>query len=375
MNIGFDAFFLSMKENTGIGNVVLQLLRGLSGADDHNRYFLFTPGIAHQDIADEICKNRNFTVVIVRGAFSSSRRIWLQCPSLLRAVKMTGVEFFFGGGEYIPVFLPRRIAAGVIIHDCVSRLFPGSIPFSSRLLYRFLLPLCVRRADHIFTISQNSAEDIRRFYSVGTRPFHIIPNGVDLSVYHPGKKAGDGYILFVGTVQPRKNLAMLIRGFAYAADSIRERLVVVGASGWKNSDLSALVESLPPHTRERIEFRGYLSGEQLAVLYREAELFAAPSIHEGFGLILLEACASGTAVLASPTGAVPEFFSECAAFADPYSAGDIGRNLVLLLNSGSEREKMAKKGLALSARFSVEVMVRGYLRAFDSIAGKTVSAK
>ena len=369
MNIGFDAYYLSNRNNTGIGNVVLQIIRGLAKIDKKNRYVLFTPGVVHKDIVSEIVKNKNFTIVTVGGVFSSSRRLWLQMPALRRAVIHADIQFFFGGGEYVPILLPKNIKTGVIIHDVVFRLAPAAVPLGSSLLYKIIFPLSLRRADYVFTISNNSLIDIENFYSISKKEVFVVPNGIDLGRYNPGEKPAENrYILFVGTLQPRKNLINLLKAFVLVSDLIDERLVIVGAPGWKQSHIAQYLETVPHEVLARIEFKGYLAAADLSELYRGADLFAAPSLHEGFGLIILEAMASGTPVLTSPVGAVPEYFSGYAEFANPLSPDDIGHKIVKLLMDKKKRKAMIKKGLALSERFSVEKMSVGYLEAFNKIS-------
>ena len=370
MNIGFDAYFLSNRCNTGIGNVVLKIILGLAKTDRKNRYFLFTPGVVHEDIAAKIRASRNMEIVTVTGPFSSYRRVWLQMPALRRAVIARKIDFFFGGGEYVPVFLPKRIKTGAIIHDCVFRICPETLSLSEKLFYRLLFPLSLRRLDHIFTISKSSERDIRRFYRVGDTPIHVIPNGIDLERYSPAVRRGkDRFVLFVGTIQPRKNLLNLLKGFASICGRTDARLVVVGAPGWKNSQIASYVHSLPEAVRSRIEFKGYVGADELVELYRQAALFASPSLHEGFGLILLEAMASGAPVLTSDVGAVKEYFGSAVSFTDPRSPERIGESLLGLLDDPAAAKKLSRKGLALSRAFSVERMSAGYKRIFDEIAG------
>jgi glycosyltransferase involved in cell wall biosynthesis len=369
MNIGIDAYYLSNRFNTGIGNVVLQLVEGLSKTDRKNRYYLFTPAVVHEELAARILKNRNFEIVTVSGIFSAYRRIWLQMPAMRNAVISRKIDFFFGGGEYIPFSLPRRIKTGVIIHDCAFRLFPETLSLSEKLFYKFLFPASLRRADHIFTISHNSEQDIRRFYHTDPKPVHVIPNGIDLSRYTPAGTVGrERFILFVGTLQPRKNLLNLMQGFVAIADRTDARFVVVGAPGWKNSRLASYVESLPRSVRDRIDFKGYIDRSELVSLYQRTSLFASPSLHEGFGLILLEAMACGAPVLTSDVGAVREHFDGAVEYADPRSPMHIGEKLLYLLSDRSAAKTLAKRGQSLSRTFTVERMTAGYLEVFEEIA-------
>ena len=172
----------------------------------------------------------------------------------------------------------------------------------------------------------------------------------------------------MGTLQPRKNLVNLVKAYALIADQIKEKMVVVGARSWKNSSLRELIDTLPVSTREKIEFMGYVSGEELVELYREAKLFTLLSLHEGFGLPILEAMTSGTAVLTAKQAAIPEVFQDAVEYADPFSPEDIAEKINALLSNIKKREAFQKKGFILSQNYSVKTQAENYLNSFNDIA-------
>ena len=231
------------------------------------------------------------------------------------------------------------------------------------------MPFYVKRADIIFTDSEYSRDEIRRFLNPGGKEINVIYLGIDLERYAPKqRKDKKDFILFVGTLQPRKNLVNLIKAYSLIADKIRESLVVVGASGWKNSNLKNVIENLPEEIAKKVHFSGYIPDDELLNLYKKAKLFALPSLHEGFGLPILEAMASGTTVLTSRRGPIPELFKDAVEYADPLSPIDIADTLESLLKDDVKRTELQKKGLKLSKDYDIKIEARNYLKKFNDIA-------
>ena len=142
----------------------------------------------------------------------------------------------------------------------------------------------------------------------------------------------------------------------------------MGGSGWKNSPLADLVEGLENPVRDRIVFKGYVDGEELSRLFRRARLFVLPSLHEGFCLPILEAIASGTAVLTAWSTAIPEVFGDAVEYADPLDPEDIAEKLYELLSDGRKRARLEERGLLHSKKYDVKTQAAGYLTAFNGIA-------
>ncbi len=368
MKIGVDAYYLSAEHIDGLGTYILRLMQELSRIDAINDYYLYTPGVYQEKYAAEIFANMRFHLRVVPGIFRTSRRLWLQSPSLKKSIRKDDVELFFAGAEYFPLLLPRSITVALAIHDVAFRAVPKAISFSNMLFYRLLFPLFIRRADRFFTVSRHSRDEMVRYLGIREDLISVIPNGIDLDAFSPSSSINKkDYILFVGTLQPRKNLVNLIRAFERASGSIPHRLVVVGASGWKNSPLGDLIDGLSPKIRERIEFMGYVAGPDLVRLYREATLFALPSLHEGFCLPIMESLASGTPALASPVTAIPEIYGDAIEYADPYSPEDISNKIIGLLTDDARLEGFRRRGLDLTKKFSLRTQASEYLNSFNAI--------
>ena len=188
MNIGIDAYYLYSKNIDGLGNFLLRLMKQLTLLDDKNNYFLYTPGIVQKEYADSIFLKQNFTLREIKGSFRSRRRFWLQSPSLRKSIMNDNIDMFFGGGEYFPFLLPKKIFVASVIHDVAYRVVPGEISLTNKIFYYFLLPLFVKRANIFFTVSNNSKREIEKYLNIGNKKVIAIHNGIELKKFKPEKK-------------------------------------------------------------------------------------------------------------------------------------------------------------------------------------------
>src|SRR3990172_5395942 len=154
MNIGIDAYYLSSEHLDGLGMFLLRLLRELSGIDSRNDYFLYTPGVSQAGYADSILRNTRFQVRKIPGIFRNRRRLWLQSPSLKKAIVADSIDMFFAGAEYFPLFLPRPIFVATVVHDVAFKAIPEAISLPNSIFYNYLFPFFIQRADQFFTVSQ-----------------------------------------------------------------------------------------------------------------------------------------------------------------------------------------------------------------------------
>lgn len=369
MIIGLDGYFLYEQKNTGMGTLAKNVFREIARLDNKNTYILFTPKVFHNDYAKEITQNKNIKIVEVDSILKRWRRLWLQSLFLRKKILKEKINIFFGPSEYIPVFLPKKIKTIVTIHDVVFKVFPDTISFFDKMIYNCLLPLCVRKAATIITISQNSKVEIKKYLHVDESKITIIHNGIPIDKYKPTKKLKkENYILFVGTLQPRKNLVNLLKAFTIIAKKADCSLHVVGAMGWKTTAIKDTVEDIDPMIRERIHFLGYINNDQLVDLYQKALVFAAPSLHEGFGLIILEALASGTPVVTSPCGSIPEIFKDSVVYADPLRPDDIAQKILDLLQNKQKQEKMIARGIKYAKNYDVSIAAKKYIDVFNLFA-------
>jgi glycosyltransferase involved in cell wall biosynthesis len=236
------------------------------------------------------------------------------------------------------------------IHDLSPLEHPEWFRSSFALWYRLFLPMLARRVRQIFTPSEYVKQRvIRRF---GVKDVTVTPNGVDLSVFHPDVKQTmfdppECYVLFVGSLEPRKNLGLLLETWNEIKNDFKETwLIIVGVSGNVFKEVNFARET------ERVRFLGYVEDEDLAGLYANATLCILPSQDEGFGLPALEAMASGVPVIVSDGGALPETVGEAGLVFCLSNEFGLRNSLEEGLSNTSLRSALREKGLRRARQFS-----------------------
>lgn len=246
----------------------------------------------------------------------------------------------------------------VTICDVTPLLFPEAHGKMNVWHHRYILPLILRQADHIITISEASKRDIVRLYRIAEEKISVTLLAADRrfgqSASPPEEMIPERpYILNVGTLEPRKNLPCLLRAFALARrKGLPHRLVVTGASGWGASPLARLIDELELHAD--VTFTGFIGDDELPGLYAGADFFVYPSLYEGFGLPVLEAMASGTPVITSNVSSLPEVAGTAALLIDPRSHEEISSAMLRLASDVELRNSMREQVRIQAARFSWE---------------------
>jgi glycosyltransferase involved in cell wall biosynthesis len=272
-----------------------------------------------------------------------------------------GAELFHATEHLL---LPLRTVPTVLtVHDLIFRHLPVHHKPLNRWYLNLTMPLYCRRAMHIVTISKWTARDLVSAYGVPKEKITVVPEAADPR-FHPQSsdtiaavRARYGlpvhYLLFVGTIEPRKNLTRLLAAFETVhANGLTDGLVIVGRRGWLCDDFFAALER--SSARDAVILSGYVPDEDLPAVYAGAQALVFPSLYEGFGLPVLEAMACGTPVLASRASSVPEVGGEAALYFDPTSVEEMADNVHRLLHDNALKEEMQVEGLAQAARFSWE---------------------
>lgn len=262
----------------------------------------------------------------------------------------------------------------VTVHDLAFEHHPSAFPRSWRTLYRLGLRAAVRRADAIVTPSRNTAEDVVSRTAVDPRKLHVVPLAASLPAGTLGAdevlarlKVPTPYVLFVGTLEPRKNLVRLVRAYRrVAADGFPHALVLAGPLGWHHEPL---MRELALQGPGEIAMTGALTPEELDAVYRAADVFVYPSLYEGFGLPVLEAMARGVPTVASSTSSVPEVTGDAAIGVDPRSVRQITEAIESILGDVEVAERLARRGRARSERFTWDETARLTLQVYEDVRG------
>ncbi len=261
----------------------------------------------------------------------------------------------------------RSIPTVLTVHDLIFRHLPEHHKPLNRWYLNLALPLYCRRATHIIAVSECTRRDLLAAYGLPPEKVTVVHEAADPrfcpqpseTVAEVRARYGlpERYLLFVGTIEPRKNLTRLLAAFeALHAERLSDALVIVGRRGWLYTGFLAALERSP--ARRAVLFPGYVPDHDLPALYAGAQALAFPSLYEGFGLPVLEALACGTPVVASNASSVPEAGGDAALYCEPTDVEGLIQALRRILRDPDLREEMRARGFAQAARFSWEQTAR-----------------
>ena len=263
----------------------------------------------------------------------------------------------FHVGEFVfPAIAPGLPVVGTV-HDCTTKLHPEWHGWANRLLHHRRLRWIARHAARVIIDAEATRADSARVMGIEPGRFDVVPlaRGTVSAEAAPDVRArfdlGDSpLVLFVGTLEPRKNLARLVQAFARLPESHADvRLVLAGHWGWRGSELKRALQSVPDG---RVIVTGGVDHATLASLYREARIFAYPSLYEGFGLPVLEAMAEDVPVITSRGGTLEEVAGDAAVLIDPFDVDSIAEALDRVLSSEPLRNDLRARGLQRERQYT-----------------------
>jgi glycosyltransferase involved in cell wall biosynthesis len=255
----------------------------------------------------------------------------------------------------------------VTVHDLAFVRTPETMRPVKRLYLTALCRASVRRAAHVIAVSQQTATDLQHCFGTPPARITVVHNGVaarftprradELAAFRQQRGLPSRYLLYLGTLEPRKNLEHLVRAFAQWRTATATmpathdvKLVLAGAKGWYYTEIFRAVEALG--LAEQVIFPGFIPGDELPDWYAAATAFVFPSRFEGFGLPVLEAMACGTPVVCSRAPGVSEVAGDAALTFPPHDVDALAAALEVVVNQPAARQELAKRGLAQAARFT-----------------------
>ena len=353
MIVGFDATTLTGRIS-GVGYYTARLMESLAnGAGEGivRRLVVLSNRPVQVEATDrvQVYERRQFAV----------RSVWMQLvlPRILREVKPDLVHFT----NYLAPLM-GRVPYVVSFHDMTLSLLPQFHTLKKRLLTQSLIPSVARGARMILTPSESTRRDVVRLLRVDPGRVRVIPYAA-AATFRPVPLAPERmeeslgiktpYFLYVGTLEPRKNLARTLRAFAAVADRLGGcRFVIVGQRGWRCEEV--LRQAAHPALRGRVDFLGYVPEERLPELYAHALALVYPSLYEGFGLPVVESMACGTPVLTSRSSSLAEIGAGAALLADPADEKALADGLYALATDDTLRASLRERGLERARSFSWE---------------------
>ena len=370
MRIGFDAkraFF----NKSGLGNYSRDTISILTGNYSEHSYFLYTPpGTSTVNFITgssvSVCKPINF--------------IGRKLPFLWRSfmlpnqLKSDRIDLFHGLSNEIPFSIKNSgIKSVVTIHDLIFLRFPEWYPFIDRKIYEVKFRRSCRDADRIITISKQTKNDIIEYFGTDPDKIDVVYQGCN-AVFQ--KNAGteqisrirkkysipDEYLLYVGTVEKRKNLLTIVK--ALELSNLNIPLVVVG----RHTSYTGQVKNYIRNKNiKNIRFIKHVDTNELPVFYQNAKIFIYPSIFEGFGIPIQEALFSKTPVITSKTGCFPEAGGQGSVYIDPANAEELADAILKLLKDTPFREKVVSDGYAYAQNFTNEKIAKNLIEVYKKI--------
>lgn len=369
MRIGIDAR-LAYHRQAGISWYTIRLIQALAKIDNENEYVL----LQHRRQLEPLVSAPNFRCATL---YAPAHHRFEQWPLSLETRRL-GLDLLHSP-DFIPP-LHNKVPSVITVHDLGFHLYPNFVTADSARYYG-QTELAVRRANRIIAVSQSTRHDLVRLLGAPEDKINVIYEAADplfcplerveatAHLQSVGLTAPDQFLLFVGTIEPRKNLGALLRAYHVLRQvyNVDLPLLLVGASGWLANDIHELVQELG--LNDHVRFLGQVSGnEALRSLYNLATLLVHPAHYEGFGLTPLEAMACGTPVVCSDAGSLPEVVGDAALLVPPDDVEAWAVAMHRLLADGDLHARLRQRGLTRVNMFSWEKAARETLETYRQAA-------
>jgi glycosyltransferase involved in cell wall biosynthesis len=375
MRIGIDATALP-PQPVGAGNYIIQLIRALATDDIDRQLVIFAQEKGPELI--NLPSDSSIEWKIVQDSSPGSRLIWEQTvlPSL---ASKTEIDLLHSLHYTKPLRL--TCASVVTFHDMTYYLYPQLHTRTRRMVFPTAMRLSSRQADAIIAVSESTRMDVIRVLQIDPEKIYTTHLGVDpsfrvISDIESRERAASEYrlpekfILYLGTIEPRKNLPVLIRSYRQLVESGTEyKLVLVGKYGWMYKEVLNLVNELD--IEDKVCFTGYVPQEDLPLVYNLSSLFVYPTIYEGFGLPALEAMACGVPVITSNVASLPEIVGDAGILIPVDDVDALHNAMRRILQDEGLREKLIQDGLVRSKSFSWERTAQLTHQVYLSVLGNS----
>lgn len=374
MIIGIDGNEANISNKVGIGQYAFELLNQFSKFQIQDSRFQIYLKENPNDEMPEKTMNWQYEVF-------GPKKLWTQLALPFKLYTQSQKpDIFFTPSHYAPRFSP--IPTAISIMDMSFELFPEM--FNKDDLYQLQnwTRYSAKNAALIFTISEASKNDIMKIYGISGEKIIVTPLGirevssskyqvVSMEKLQEKYQIGSKYILFVGTLQPRKNIERLIEAFSKLevrrkTDDLRDlQLVIIGKKGWQYEPILAAPQKFG--VEDTVKFLDFVTDDDLPAFYSNATCFVLPSLYEGFGLPVLEAMKYGCPVLTSNVSSLPEAGGDAAVYFDPENVDDITKQIERVLSDSALRKEMAAKGHEQVKKFSWERSAKQTLEALEGV--------
>jgi glycosyltransferase involved in cell wall biosynthesis len=364
MKIGIDARTIlnpTKGEAIGVGHYTYQLIRYLLEIDKENEYVIFfDSNVRQKDVRKFTRKNTKIVFYpfsdykkYMPGAYNEILGSAILSRENLDVLHVTSTE----------IRIPSTYSGKVVVtlHDLGTYKIPQAYKKSYRVRANFVKKIMMKKADHIIAVSHSIEKDVQKICKSTIGKISVIYSGLDRRFFDeveenskivPKKfKITKKYILFLGTIEPSKNVTRLLHAFSLFKEdrikkSIREicdyQLLIAGKAGWLSEDIIHMVKDL--QLTKDVKFSGYVIGDEVVPLFKNAKFFVLPSLYEGFGTTILEALATETPSIITTAGSAPEIAKDTVKYVDPLNTKEIANAMIEFAENDILLNKFAKKG-------------------------------
>ncbi len=382
MRIGIDARTILNPEKgeaIGIGHYTYQLIRNLLKLDKENEYVLFFDfRVREKDV-------KKFTQPNVKIKFYPFSDYKKYLPGAYSEILGTAtlvkekLDILHSTSPMSRIPMGYRGKCIVTFHDLSIYKIPQCYPKIKSARSKAIYKLMAGKADKIIAVSESTRKDVKEMFGLDSDKLEVIYSGLDKRFFENSngdRKVTDKYginkkyILFLGTLEPSKNISRLLEAFAQFKNKIKKsdfgyQLVLAGKRGWLSQEYAKLAKDLG--IGSDIVFTGYVIGDELVPLFKRAEFFVMPSLYEGFGMTVLEAFATGTPAIISKVSSLPEIAGSAAYFVDPANTEDIANAMIKFAQDENLRNEYREKGLRQAEKFDWEKTARETLEIYQSV--------
>ena len=364
MRIGIEAERANNRVKTGVEHYVKELILQLAKIDSTNEYTLYLQ-TQPEDWFLNLPKNFKLKVIPFPKFWTQIRLSW--------EMFISPPDVLFVPASTLPLIHPKSVYTE---HDVAWIYYPEVFTWYMLQFHRVFSWLARRGATKIISISESTKKDLINHYQVDPEKIAVVPHGYTENTDVANElseevkaKLPDKYILFLSTLQPRKNLELLIDAFKELKSEHPElphKLVVVGKPGWKFQEILRKVDD----NKDIVAYLGHISDGDRWPVFKKADLFVCPSLYEGFGMPLLEAFECNVPVATSNSSSLPEVGGDAAVYFDPTSKEEMKQAILKVLNSAELRAELVAKGRGQLAKFSWEKCARETLAVLEEAAKK-----
>lgn len=371
MNIGIC--LRTWGDKGGIGIYSRNLIEALLALDIKNQYVLFYNNRAH---LGQFSYYKNVKELYVSAP---GKLLWDQMVIPYYAAR-EHVTLLFHTKFTVPLLAPCKTVT--VLHGSERFVYPQFSHKSDILYFKMIYPYYLRRATALISVSENVRKDIIRFININpekVKTIHLSANDIfrkidDLYFLESIREKyalPNRFILNIGLIYPGKNIPNLLKAFKLVRQKEDIKLVIVGSGRRMYSQDLELIQEFG--LQEDVFLPGYIDQQDLVAVYNLAELFAFPSLYEGFGIPILESMACGCPVIASKTGSLPEIAGDAAQYVTPWDVEDIAQAICRVLADSHFRQELIQRGFEQAQRFSWATCARQTLQVFEEIAGDNLS--